>query len=54
MKNEELINHFLIEIKNQLESKSDIGYIPDTELNELTKQVLSMLAKSTVKRYVEC
>lgn len=49
----ELISYFIQEIKNELEIKSDIGFIPEQELNYLTKQILSLLAKSTVKKYVE-
>jgi len=49
----ELISYFIQEIRSELELKSDIGFIPEQELNYLTKQILSLLAKSTVKRYVE-
>lgn len=49
----ELISHFIQEIRSELELKSDIGFIPEQELNYLTKQILSMLAKSTVNRYME-
>lgn len=52
-KKEELINHFLNEIQKELESKSDIGFIPEEELTYLVKGVLSILAKTTVKRYME-
>jgi hypothetical protein len=53
LEKEELINHFLNEIKKELESNSDIGFIPEEELNFTTKQILSMLAKSTVNKYME-
>jgi hypothetical protein len=53
LKNEELLNHFLNEIKKQLESKSDIGFIPEEELTYLTKEVLSLLAKVATKRFTE-
>lgn len=53
-KNEiELISFFIKEIKKELEGKSEIGFIPEEELNSITKQILSMLAKSTVNRYLE-
>jgi hypothetical protein len=53
-KNEiELISFFIKEIKKELEGKSEVGFIPEEELNSITKQILSMLAKSTVNRYVE-
>jgi hypothetical protein len=53
LKKEELLNHFLNEIKKQLESKSDIGFIPEEELTYLTKEVLSLLAKVATKRFTE-
>ena len=53
-KNEiELISFFIKEIKKELEGKSEVGFIPEEELNSITKQILSMLAKSTVNRYLE-
>jgi hypothetical protein len=53
-KNEiELVSFFIKEIKKELEGKSEIGFIPEEELNSITKQILSMLAKSTVNRYLE-
>jgi hypothetical protein len=53
-KNEiELVSFFIKEIKKELESKSEIGFIPEEELNFTTKQILSMLAKSTVNKYME-
>lgn len=51
--NEEYLNLFLLEIQKELESKSDIGFIPEEELSHLVKGVLSLLAKSTVRRYME-
>lgn len=53
MTDQELFKFFITEIKKELESKSNIGFIPEEELSALTKQVLSLLAKSTVKKYVE-
>lgn len=53
LKNQELISHFVNEIKKELESKSDIGFIPEEELTYLVKGILSNLAKTTVKRYME-
>ena len=53
LKKEELLNHFLSEIKKELESKSDIGFIPEEELTYLTKEVLSLLAKVATKRVTE-
>lgn len=53
LKKEELINHFLNEIKKELESNSDIGFIPEEELTYLTKEVLSLLAKVATKRFME-
>ena len=53
LEKEQLINHFLNEIKKELESKSDIGFIPEEELSYLVKGVLSLLAKSTVRKYME-
>jgi hypothetical protein len=53
LKKEELLNHFLSEIKKELESKSDIGFIPEEELTYLTKEVLSLLAKVATKRFTE-
>jgi hypothetical protein len=53
LKKEELINHFLNEIRKELESKSDIGFIPEEELTYLTKEVLSLLAKVATKRFTE-
>lgn len=53
-KNEiELVSFFIKQIKKELESKSEIGFIPEEELNFTTKQILSMLAKSTVNKYME-
>lgn len=49
----ELITFFIKEIKRELESKSDIGIIPEQELNILTEQALTLLAKLTVKRFTE-
>ncbi len=51
--NQELAEHFINEIKKELESKSDIGFIPEEELSYLVKGVLSLLAKSTVRKYME-
>lgn len=53
MSNQELSDFFINEIKKELESKSDIGFIPEEELTYLVKGVLSILAKTTVKRYME-
>ncbi len=53
LEKEQLINHFLNEIKKELESKSDIGFIPEEELSYLVKGVLSLIAKSTVRKYME-
>ena len=53
LEKEELVNHFLNEIKKELESNSDIGFIPEEELNYLTKEVLSLLAKVATKRFTE-
>ena len=53
LKKEDLINHFLNEIRKELESKSSIGFIPEEELNHLTKEVLSLLAKVVTKRFTE-
>lgn len=50
---DQLIRYFIKEIEAELQSKSDIGFIPEEELNALTKQVLSLLARSTVKKYME-
>jgi hypothetical protein len=50
---DQLIGHFIMEIEKELESKSEIGFIPKEELAALTKEILSLLAKSTVKRYTE-
>jgi hypothetical protein len=53
LKKEELINHFLNEIEKELESKSNIGFIPEEELFVLKKQVLSLLAKVATRRFME-
>jgi hypothetical protein len=51
--NEELTEHFINEIKKELESKSDIGFIPEEELSYLVKEVFSLLARSIVRKYME-
>ena len=53
MTDQELIVFFIKEIQRELESKSSIGFIPEPEKTFLTKEILSILAKSTVKRYTE-
>lgn len=53
MTDQELIVFFIKEIQRELESKSSVGFIPQPELTALTKEILSLLAKSTVKRYTE-
>lgn len=51
MSEQELISFFIKQIQKELESQSSIGFIPKEELEALTKEILSLLAKSTVKRY---
>jgi hypothetical protein len=53
MNSNEYFDFFVSEIKKELESKSDIGFIPEEELSYLVKGVLSLLVKTTVKRYME-
>ena len=53
MTEQELLNFFIKEIQKELEIRSSIGFIPEEELTTLTKAVLSLLAKLTVKRYTE-
>ena len=53
MTDQELLVFFIREIQRELENKSSVGFIPQPELTALTKEILSLLAKSTVKRYTE-
>lgn len=49
----ELISFFMKEIKKELENKSNDVSISKEELNFTTKQILSMLAKSLVKKFLD-